>query len=69
MPRGRQAQDQNREEILDISPVSSKGQLVVPSRVRNAFNIKTGDRIAFIKKGEELILRKAQIIITSKPPA
>ncbi len=69
MPRGRQAQDQNREEILDISPVSSKGQLVVPSRVRNAFNIKTGDRIAFIKRGEELILRKAQIIITSKPPA
>jgi AbrB family looped-hinge helix DNA binding protein len=68
MPRGRQAQDQNREEILDISPVSSKGQLVVPSRVRNAFNIKTGDRIAFIKRGDELILRKAQIIVTSKSP-
>jgi AbrB family looped-hinge helix DNA binding protein len=48
--------------------VSSKGQLVVPSRVRNAFNIKTGDRIAFIKRGEELILRKAQIIVTSKSP-
>jgi AbrB family looped-hinge helix DNA binding protein len=67
MPRGPRAQDQNQEEILDISPVSSKGQLVVPSRVRNTFNIKTGDRIAFIKRGEELILRKAEIIITSKP--
>jgi AbrB family looped-hinge helix DNA binding protein len=55
------------ERVLDFAPVSVKGQLVIPLEVRKLFNIEQGDRVAFVKKGEELVIRKAQLVI-AKPP-
>lgn len=62
----RDESDESTERVLDFAPVSVKGQLVIPFDVRKLFNIEPGDRVAFVKKGEELVLRKAQLVI-SKP--
>ncbi len=55
------------EELLDMAKVTSKGQVVIPQEARKAFGISTGDRVLFIKKGNELVIRKAQLV-TAKPP-
>src|SRR5205814_265809 len=55
------------ERILEIAPVSIKGQLVIPLLVRRIFGIDTGDRIEFVQRGQELLLRKQRISL--KPPA
>lgn len=56
-----------REELLDMAKVTSKGQVVIPLEARRAFNINPGDRVLFIRKDGELIVRKAQLV-TVQPP-
>lgn len=41
------------------STVSSKGQLVIPAKMREALGIEPGTRVAIRQEGEELILRPA----------
>jgi AbrB family looped-hinge helix DNA binding protein len=37
--------------------VSSKGQLVIPARIRESMGIEAGTRIVFIEDGDRLILQ------------
>jgi AbrB family looped-hinge helix DNA binding protein len=37
--------------------VSSKGQLVVPARIRHRFGIKPGTRVRFIERGGEILFQ------------
>lgn len=37
--------------------ITSKGQITVPLRVRNALGVKVGDKIAFDLDGDEVIVR------------
>ena len=37
--------------------VTSKGQIVIPSRIRHRLNIKKGTKLYIEEKGDELILR------------
>jgi AbrB family looped-hinge helix DNA binding protein len=39
--------------------VSSKGQLVIPSELRESMGIEPGTRVAIRQQGDELILRPA----------
>jgi AbrB family looped-hinge helix DNA binding protein len=39
--------------------VSSKGQLVIPSELRESMGIEPGTRVAIRQEGDELILRPA----------
>ena len=39
--------------------VSSKGQLVIPSELRESMGIEPGTRVAIRREGDELILRPA----------
>ena len=39
-----------------FAKVSSKGQMVIPSQMREALGIKAGTRVAIRQEGEELIL-------------
>lgn len=43
--------------IMDTAYVTSKGQLVVPSRIRRRFGIKPGTRVNFVEEGDRIIFQ------------
>jgi AbrB family looped-hinge helix DNA binding protein len=48
---------QVEEHTMDSAYVTSKGQLVVPSRIRRRFGIKPGTRINFVEEGGRIIFQ------------
>jgi len=42
---------------METARVTSKGQLVVPAKIRRRFNIKQGTRIVFIEENDRLIMQ------------
>ena len=44
-------------EPLGTAIVTSKGQLVVPARIRRKFGIKQGTQVRFIERGGEIVLQ------------
>ena len=42
---------------IAITKLSSKGQIVIPSEMRDDFSV--GEKLVIIKNGEQLILKKA----------
>ncbi|HPY32135.1 MAG TPA: AbrB/MazE/SpoVT family DNA-binding domain-containing protein [Verrucomicrobiota bacterium] len=42
---------------MDSAYVTSKGQLVVPARIRRRFGIKPGTRINFVEEGDRIIFQ------------
>jgi len=48
---------QKDEMTMDAAYVNSKGQLVVPSRIRRRFGIKPGTRINFVEEGDRIIFQ------------
>jgi AbrB family looped-hinge helix DNA binding protein len=42
---------------METSYVTSKGQLVVPSRIRRKYGIKPGTRVNFVEDGERIIFQ------------
>ncbi len=50
----------NRENEMEISTISSKGQVTIPKKIRDFLNVRTFDKIAFIP------LKDGQVLITTK---
>ncbi len=46
------------DKILGIAKISTKAQVTIPSDVREAFHLKIGDKLLFVKREDELVLRK-----------
>lgn len=42
---------------MDTAYVTSKGQLVVPSRLRRKYGIKPGTKICFIERDNEIVFQ------------
>jgi AbrB family looped-hinge helix DNA binding protein len=42
---------------MDTAYVTTKGQLVVPARIRRRFNIKPGTRINFLEEKNRIIMQ------------
>ena len=42
---------------METAHVTSKGQLVVPSRIRRKYGIKPGTKICFIERGNEIVFQ------------
>lgn len=40
----------------EVTKVTTKGQLVIPSRLRKKYGIRKGTQIAFVEDGERLVL-------------
>ncbi len=49
-----------REEVLGTSKITAMGQVTVPIDVRREFNFNLGDRLVFVKRGAELLVRKSK---------
>jgi len=41
----------------ELAKVTSKGQLVIPSKLRKKFGIRKGTRVAFVEEEQRLILQ------------
>jgi len=42
---------------MNISKVGRRGQISIPSQVRQEMGLQEGDRIAFIRRGDEVVLQ------------
>ena len=42
---------------MDTGNVTTKGQLVIPARIRRRFGIKAGTRIRFLERDGEIVLQ------------
>jgi len=38
-------------------PVGRRGQITLPRAVRNWLRLREGDRVAFVRRGDEIVLR------------
>ena len=47
---------------MELATINAKGQITIPLSVRNHLKLNSGDRIAFVREGEK-------VIITSDPVA
>jgi AbrB family looped-hinge helix DNA binding protein len=45
---------------MESSTLSTKGQLVIPIRYREALHLRPGDKVAFTLDGERLILQRGE---------
>ncbi|MGD1044393.1 MAG: AbrB/MazE/SpoVT family DNA-binding domain-containing protein [Bacteroidota bacterium] len=41
---------------MESSVVTTKGQVVIPSKLRNKYKIKNGTRVHFLDKGGEILM-------------
>jgi AbrB family looped-hinge helix DNA binding protein len=58
---------------VGVSPVSEKGQVTIPKEIRDAMGLKKGDKVVFLDKDNQIIIRKArsgrlsEILLHQKP--
>lgn len=41
----------------EVSTITTKGQLVIPSRLRRKYSIKKGTRVAFVEEENRIVLQ------------
>ncbi len=46
-------------QTLGMAKISTKAQVTIPQDAREAFGLEIGDKLLFIKKDGELVIRKA----------
>jgi AbrB family looped-hinge helix DNA binding protein len=52
-----------RESImLDVSRVTSKGQVTIPVEMRRKLGIKDGDKVVFIEEGSRIVIANAAMV-------
>jgi len=54
-----QTNDPQQEESVLTSTVTAKAQTTLPSGVRKALGVKPGDKVSYVIRGDEAIIRKA----------
>ena len=40
-----------------VSVIGRRGQMTVPRSIRRSLNLQEGDRVAFIRRGDEIVLQ------------
>ena len=46
---------------IGISAVSSKGQVTIPKEIREALDLKPGDKVVFIERENEVTIRRSKV--------
>lgn len=47
---------------MEISRISSKGQVTIPKPIRELLKLNEGDRVAFLEEDDKVIITKASLI-------
>ena len=48
--------------MANSSVISTKGQVTVPKRIRTRLGLRVGDRVEFVVKGSDTIIRPARSV-------
>jgi antitoxin PrlF len=46
---------------MDLARITSKGQMTIPKKVREAARLKTGDLVALEVEGDRILMRKIAV--------
>ena len=49
-------------QIPKTGVVTRKGQITIPVELRNELNLHEGDKVEFVREGEEIIVRRARSV-------
>jgi AbrB family looped-hinge helix DNA binding protein len=41
---------------MELAKITSKGQITIPIRIREQLNLKEGDKVAFVKDGNKIVI-------------
>lgn len=47
---------------MEVSRISSKGQVTIPKTIRELLNLNEGDRVAFLEENGKIMITKASLI-------
>ena len=47
---------------MEISRITSKGQITIPVEIRKKLNLKTGDKVVFIEDGDKIIFANSSMV-------
>lgn len=47
---------------MEVSRVTSKGQITIPKAIRKRLNLSEGDKVAFIEKDGNIVITKSSVI-------
>lgn len=47
-------------EAVEIGTVSARGQIAIPSDIREKMNLKEGEKVLFFLEGDSLLIKKVQ---------
>ncbi|GAB6173859.1 AbrB/MazE/SpoVT family DNA-binding domain-containing protein [Paradesulfitobacterium aromaticivorans] len=47
---------------MEVSRISSKGQVTIPKSIRELLNLNEGDRVAFLEDNGKVVITKASLI-------
>ncbi len=47
---------------MEVSRISSKGQVTIPKTIRELSNLNEGDRVAFLEDNGKVVITKASLI-------
>lgn len=45
-------------ETIEIGTVSARGQIAIPTEIRNKMHLKEGEKILFLLEGDSLMMKK-----------
>ena len=46
---------------MDMAKLTSKGQITIPIDVRRKLGLKKGDKVIFIEKGQDIVIKNASL--------
>ncbi|WP_313351787.1 AbrB/MazE/SpoVT family DNA-binding domain-containing protein [Exiguobacterium sp.] len=52
---------ERRKFVMELSKLTSKGQITIPKKIRQALQVEEGDRVAFIEEDGFVIMAKADL--------
>jgi len=47
---------------MEVSRISSKGQVTIPKAIREFLNLDKGDKVAFIEENGKVVITKSSVI-------
>ncbi|GAX92044.1 AbrB/MazE/SpoVT family DNA-binding domain-containing protein [Effusibacillus lacus] len=47
---------------MEVSRISSKGQVTIPKSIRDRLELNEGDRVAFIEENGKVVITKASLV-------
>ena len=48
------------------SNITQKGQITIPKKIRDEFNLKSKDKVVFVRRGNEIVLKPLKDILSMR---